>query len=163
MKKPQVAIIMGSNSDLPVMQEVGKTLEDFEIEYKMFILSAHRSPKETIKFARMATKKGFKIIIAGAGRAAHLPGVVASETTLPVIGVPLISEPLKGIDAFLSMWQMPQGVPVSVMAMGKSGAINAALTAAQILALENKKIRNKLLNYKKDLAKKVIESGKQLP
>ena len=163
MKKPQVAVVMGSNSDLPVMEEVGKTLEEFDIGYKMFILSAHRSPRETIKFARTASVKGFKIIIAGAGKAAHLPGIIATETTLPVIGVPLVSVPLKGLDAFMAMWQMPGGVPVSVMSIGKSGAINAALTAAQILALDSKKIRVKLKAFKKDLARKVKESNRQLP
>lgn len=163
MKKPQVAIVMGSHSDIPVMQEVGNILEEFNIDYKMFILSAHRSPRETMRFARTAGHKGFKVIIAGAGRAAHLPGVIASETILPVIGVPLAAKMFKGVDAFVSMWQMPRGVPVSVMAVGKSGAVNAGIAAAQILALENKKIRLKLQSYKNDLAKKVKESNKQLP
>ncbi len=163
MKKPQVAVVMGSHSDIPVMQEVGNILEEFNIDYKMFIFSAHRSPRETMRFARMAGHKGFKVIIAGAGRAAHLPGIIASETTLPVIGVPLATKMFKGVDAFVSMWQMPRGVPVSVMAVGKSGAVNAAITTAQILALENKKIRLKLQSYKNDLAKKVKESNKQLP
>ena len=163
MKKPQVAVVMGSHSDIPVMQEVGEVLDYFNIDYKMSILSAHRSPRETMRFARTATHKGFKVIIAGAGRAAHLPGIIAAETTLPVIGVPLASRMFKGLDAFVSMWQMPRGVPVSVMAAGKSGAVNAAITAAQILALENKKIRTKLQGYKIDLAQKVKESNKQLP
>jgi len=162
-KKPQVAVVMGSSSDLPVMEEVGKTLEEFNVEYKMFILSAHRSPGETVRFSRTASAKGFKIIITGAGKAAHLPGVIASETILPVIGVPLVSAPLKGLDAFVSMWQMPGGVPVSVMSIGKSGAINAALTAVRILALDSKKIQMKLKAFKKILAQKVKESNKQLP
>ncbi len=153
---------MGSNSDLPVMQEAARTLEDFGIEYKMFILSAHRSPKETSRFALTAVQKGFKVIIAGAGKAAHLPGIIAAETILPVIGVPLVSQPLKGFDALISMWQMPRGVPVSVMSIGKSGAVNAAIAAAQILAGDNKKIKNKLLAYKKNLSKEIRESNKKL-
>ena len=162
MRKPQVAIVMGSNSDLAVMQEAGRVLEEFGIEYKMHILSAHRTPRETVKFARGAAQKGFKVIIAGAGRAAHLPGVVASETILPVIGVPLVSGPFKGMDSFYAMWQMPKGIPVSVMSTGKSGAINAALTASQILAVDNKRIRLKLQAYKKALSDKVKKNNKDI-
>ncbi len=162
MKKPLVAIVMGSDTDLSVMEKAGKMLEYFNIEYKIFILSAHRGPKETMRFARTARAGGIKVIIAGAGKAAHLAGVIASETTLPVIGVPLASVPLKGIDAFISMWQMPKGVPVSVMSIGESGAVNAAITAAQILAVENKKISLKLQKYKQELVKKVKEANKNL-
>jgi len=150
--KAKVAIIMGSKSDLPVMSEAKKILRDFAIKADVHILSAHRTPLATINFAVSARKKGFKVIIAGAGGAAHLAGVVAAHTTLPVIGVPMATKQLKGIDSLFSTVQMPSGVPVATMAIGKSGAKNAAILAAQILSLEDAKLKKKLLAFKKKLA-----------
>ncbi len=153
MKKIEVAVVMGSKSDLPTMQEAIKTLNSFGIKSELKVLSAHRRPEATARFALTAEKKGIKVIIAGAGGAAALAGVIASHTTLPVIGVPIESRFLKGIDSLFSTVQMPSGVPVATMSIGVSGAKNAAFLAAQILALSDKKIQQKLKNYKKKLAK----------
>ena len=150
--KVKVAIIMGSKSDLPTMVEAEKMLRDFGIKPQVKILSAHRTPLATINFAVLAEKRGFKVIIAGAGGAAHLAGVIAAHTTLPVIGVPMQTLSLKGIDSLFSTVQMPSGVPVATMAIGKSGAKNAALLAVQILALEDKKLQKKLATFKRKLA-----------
>ena len=144
MKKPLVGIVMGSDSDLPVMQETAKILETFAIPYDITISSAHRSPDLTASYAKNAAKKGFKVIIAGAGAAAHLAGVIASKTILPVIGVPIDSSSLKGLDSLLSTVQMPSGVPVATMALGKTGAKNAAIFAIQILSLEYPELKKKL-------------------
>src|SRR6266498_1926629 len=119
--KPVVGIIMGSDSDLPIMQEAAKILKQFEIPYEIGVYSAHRSPHRTVEYVRTARSRGLKLIIAGAGSAAHLAGVTAAETTLPVIGVPIDSSPLSGLDALLATVQMPQGVPVATMAIGKAG------------------------------------------
>ncbi len=135
MDKTKVAVVMGSTSDQEVMQPALDTLNELGISYEVMVLSAHRTPDKTRSFARGAKKKGFKVIIAGAGGAAALPGFIASCTDLPVIGVPIASTTLAGLDALLSMVQMPSGVPVAVMAIGKSGAKNAALLAARILGL----------------------------
>ena len=159
---PQVAVIMGSDSDLPVMKEAVMQLKELGIPYELKILSAHRSPEETLKYARGAKKKGLKVIIAGAGGAAHLAGVVASHTTLPVIGVPLENSPLKGIDALCATVQMPSGVPVATMAMGLSGARNAGILAGEILALGDKKIDRKLVQLKKEMALKIKKKNKNL-
>ncbi len=131
--KPKVLIIMGSDSDLPIMEEAEKVLKKFKIPYDTTVASAHRSPKRTVKLTTEAEKKGIEVIIAGAGSAAHLAGVIAAHTILPVIGVPIDSSPLKGIDALFSTVQMPPGIPVATMAIGKAGAKNAAILAAQIL------------------------------
>ncbi len=160
-KKPVVSIIMGSDSDLPMMQEAAVVLDKFKISYEMKILSAHRSPALTASFARGARKKGIRVIIAGAGGAAHLAGVVAAHTTLPVIGVPMESK-LNGLDSLLSMVQMPSGIPVATVAVGKSGAANAAILAAEMLALSDKAIEKKLEQHKKDLVKKVEEKNRCL-
>ena len=152
MSKPEVAVVMGSKSDLPVMERTCKMLEHFGIAYTTSILSAHRNPNKTRDFARAAARHGFKVIIAGAGMAAHLPGAIASETTLPVIGVPLAGSPLSGMDALHSMVQMPSGVPVATLAIGEAGATNAAILAAQILALQKPALRKKLRAYKRRLA-----------
>ncbi len=157
-----VGVIMGSDSDLPVMQEAVAQLKELGISFEVKILSAHRSPGETIKYAREARDKGLKVIIAGAGGAAHLAGVVASHTTLPVIGVPLEGSPLKGIDALCATVQMPAGVPVATMGIGKSGAKNAAILAGEILAIKDKKIEGKLTHLKKDMANKIIKKNKSL-
>ena len=148
-----VAVIMGSTSDKPIMAECTRYLEYFGIEYKELILSAHRTPDETAQFARQAEKNGFKLIIAGAGMAAHLPGVIAAHTTLPVIGVPLSGSALNGVDALYSIVQMPSGVPVATCAIGKAGAINAAVLAAEILGLQENKIKQKIIEFKKQGSK----------
>lgn len=156
-----ISIIMGSDSDLPIMQETAKILKSFNIKYEMKILSAHRTPDAVRNYVKISEKKGFKIFIAGAGAAAHLPGVIASHTFLPVIGVPLGSE-LKGLDSLFSIVQMPKGVPVATMAIGKAGAINAAILAAEILAIKDKKIKQRLQNYRKKMVKQVLSKSKLL-
>ncbi|MCD6153053.1 MAG: 5-(carboxyamino)imidazole ribonucleotide mutase [Syntrophobacterales bacterium] len=150
-----VSIVMGSDSDLPVMKEAIAILDDFNISYEVFLTSAHRSPERTAKFAREAANKGIKVIIAGAGAAAHLAGVIASQTTLPVIGVPIDATSLNGLDALLSTAQMPGGVPVAVMAIGKAGAKNGAFMAVRILALYNEDLREKLNAYIETMAKDI--------
>lgn len=162
MAKPVVGILMGSDSDLPVMQEAGVMLQEFGIEYEMTIASAHRTPKKVLEYSSSAEKRGLKVIIAGAGWAAHLAGVVASQTTLPVIGVPIDSSALKGIDALLSTVQMPGGVPVATMSLGKAGAKNAGIFAAQILAAMDVKIANRLKVYKVEMEREVEEKAKRL-
>src|SRR5499425_2293797 len=133
--KPLIGIIMGSDSDLPVMQEAVKVLQQFGVPYEIGVYSAHRSPHRTAEYVRSARERGLKLIIAGAGASAHLAGVTAAETTIPVIGVPIDSSPLSGFDALMSTVQMPPGVPVATMGVGKSGATNAGIIAVQILAL----------------------------
>ncbi len=154
-KKPIVAVIMGSDSDLPVMNEAAAVLDGNKIPYVVKILSAHRSPDDVAIFARGAKKSGLKVIIAGAGGAAHLAGVVASFTTLPVIGVPMETKELKGVDSLFSVVQMPSGVPVATVTIGKTGAKNAAILATQILALSDKKLEKKLGELKRSLAEGV--------
>ena len=160
--KPVVGIVMGSDSDLAVMEEAGKVLDSFGVRYEITITSAHRSPKKTRDYIRSAEEKGIKIIIAGAGWAAHLAGVIAAETTMPVIGVPINSSPLLGLDSILSTLQMPSGIPVATMALGKGGAKNAAILAVQILAIGDKSLQKKLKSYKKRLAEKVEEKDSKL-
>lgn len=143
----KVAILMGSASDREVMQDAEKALAYFGIESKTFILSAHRNPDETAEFAKNAEAEGYSAIIAGAGMAAHLPGVLASLTLLPVIGVPLAGSALNGIDALYSIVQMPKGIPVGTMAIGKAGAINAAVFAARLLSLQDDDIKQKLTAF----------------
>ena len=162
MKKAVVGIVLGSDSDLSTMKESAKMLERFDVPYEMTISSAHRSPKRTIDYAKRAEKKGLKVLIVGAGGAAHLAGVIAAHTALPVIGVPMHTEVLKGKDSLYSTMQMPKGVPVATMAIGKSGATNAAIMAIEILALGNAKIRKELKRYKADLAKDVEKKGRRL-
>jgi len=144
----KVAIVLGSQSDEPIMAICEETLKYFDITSKTFILSAHRTPDHTVKFAKEAENNGFAVIIAAAGMAAHLPGVIASHTTLPVIGVPLSSSALAGLDALYSIVQMPKGVPVATMAIGQAGGANAAIYAAQILALYHPEIADKLRDFK---------------
>ena len=150
-----VSVVMGSDSDLPVMTEATKILEEFDIGHELILTSAHRSPARTTKFAESAASRGVKVIIVGAGAAAHLAGVIASQTTLPVIGVPIDATSLHGLDALLSTVQMPGGIPVATMAIGKAGAKNAALFAVRLLALENKKINTALLAYIEKMARDV--------
>ncbi len=158
----KVWVAMGSDSDLPVMEEALKMLREFGIPFEVDITSAHRTPEVTAGRARNAEKHGFGAIILGAGHAAHLAGVVAAHTTLPVIGVPLASSALQGIDSLLSTVQMPGGVPVATMAIGKSGAMNAGIFAAQILATGDPILRRRLQAYKSRLAEKVIEKNRAL-
>jgi phosphoribosylaminoimidazole carboxylase PurE protein len=162
MTKPMVGILMGSDSDLPVMQEAGVMLREFGIEYEMTIASAHRTPKKVLEYSQSAERRGLKVIIAGAGWAAHLAGVIASQTTLPIIGVPIDSSALKGIDALLSTVQMPGGVPVATMSLGKAGAKNAGIFAAQIVALSDVKVANRLKVYKVEMEQDIEEKAKKL-
>lgn len=148
--KKEVIIIMGSKSDKTVMSAAEKVLKKFGVHYDVIISSAHRNPDKTRKIAKDSVKKGYKVIIAGAGYAAHLAGAIASGTILPVIGVPLASSPLGGLDALYSTIQMPSGVPVACMGIGESGAKNAAIFAVEILALENKKYRKKIEDMRKE-------------
>lgn len=165
MKKksePKVGILMGSDSDLEVMREAETRLDYFGIPYETRILSAHRSPLQTVEYAQSASKRGIEVIIVGAGGGAHLGGVVAAYTTLPVIGVPIDSSSLKGIDALLSTVQMPAGVPVATMAIGKGGAANAAIFAAEILARRDEEVADKLVRFKEELAEGVEEKDRKL-
>ncbi|HBO84624.1 MAG: 5-(carboxyamino)imidazole ribonucleotide mutase [Deltaproteobacteria bacterium GWC2_42_11] len=162
MVKSLVGILMGSDSDMPVMKESVKVLKEFGIPYEITISSAHRSPKRTSEYARTASDRGIKVIIAGAGNAAHLAGFIAAETTLPVIGVPIDSSSLKGLDALLSTVQMPGGVPVAGMAIGKAGAKNAGIFAVQILAAHDKELAKRLKGYKERLAREVEEKAKNM-
>jgi len=158
--KPQVLIVMGSDSDLPVMEGAVELLKKLHIPYEMTIASAHRTPERVMRLALAAEDRGIEVIIAGAGMAAHLAGVVAAYTLIPVIGVPIDSSPLKGIDALLSIAQMPPGVPVAAMAVGKAGAINAAVFSAQILARKDKKIAKRLRDFRKERADEVESKAK---
>ncbi|MEK6527702.1 MAG: 5-(carboxyamino)imidazole ribonucleotide mutase [Nitrospirota bacterium] len=160
--KPKVLIIMGSDSDLPIMEETEKILKEFKIPYDITIASAHRSPKRTVKLAIEAEKRGIEVIIAGAGAAAHLAGVIAAHTILPVIGVPIDSSPLKGVDALFSTVQMPPGIPVAAMAIGKAGAKNAAILAAQILRTKNPYLAKTLRAYKIKMSKEVLKKASRI-
>ncbi len=162
MSNPLVSIVMGSDSDLEVMKEAAKALDQFGIGYEIDITSAHRSPQRTSRFSREAAGRGIKVIIAGAGGAAHLAGVIAAETTLPVIAVPIASTPLNGLDSLLAMVQMPAGIPVATVAIGKPGATNAGILAAQILALADPVLAAKLEQHKKKLADGVADKSRKL-
>ena len=156
----KVAIIMGSDSDLSVMMEAADKLKQFDIPYEVHIISAHRTPAAAEEFAAGAIDNGFGVIIAGAGKAAHLGGVLAAYTTLPVIGVPIKTSMMGGLDSLLSMVQMPSGVPVATVAV--NGAANAAILAAQMLAISDKAVQDKLTTYKDDMAQTVIEKDAKL-
>lgn len=157
-KKPVVGIIMGSKSDMPVMEKALAHLEQFKVPYEVKIVSAHRTPDFMAKYAKGARKNGIKIIISGAGGAAHLPGMVASYTTLPVIGVPINITSLKGLDSFLSILQMPKGVPVATVAI--DNAENAALLAVRMLAINSKRLSDALVVFAKTQKKKILSSNK---
>lgn len=160
--KEQVAVLMGSDSDWPVMQETVRTLEEFGVSAHVEVLSAHRTPGRAAEFSSGAAARGIRVIIAAAGSAAHLAGVVAAHTTLPVIGVPMKGGALEGLDALLATVQMPAGIPVATVALGKPGASNAALLAVQILALGDAKLRGKLVAHKHTLKRKVAEANRRL-
>jgi len=161
-QKPLVGIIMGSDTDLPVMTETAKTLKKFGVPFELDITSAHRSPARTSEYARSAISRGLKVIIVGAGGAAHLAGVVAAETTLPVLGVPMATTTLAGLDSLLSTVQMPGGVPVACTAIGKPGAINAAIFAVEIIATADAALALKLAEHKENLVRSVAEKSEKV-
>ena len=160
--KALVAVLMGSDSDAPVMGGCARVLEDYGIPYEARVLSAHRTPDATVRYVRAAEKRGLRVIVAGAGGAAHLAGVVAAHTTLPVIGVPLASSPLSGFDSLLSTVQMPPGVPVATVGVGPMGAANAAHLAAEMLALGDAELRRKLRERRQRMAAEVLAKSKDL-
>lgn len=162
MEKPLVSIIMGSDSDFDIMSEAVKQLADFGIAHEVKVLSAHRSPQLVTKFCSEIRQRGIKVVIAGAGGAAHLAGAVAAHTTVPVIGVPIDSSSLKGLDSLLATVQMPSGIPVATVAIGKAGAANAGILAAQILALHSPDLQSKLEKHKEKLANSVVEKNIRL-
>jgi 5-(carboxyamino)imidazole ribonucleotide mutase len=162
MSNPTVLIVMGSDSDVPTMQETAKVLTEFGVPFEIRISSAHRSPQRTAQLAHEAAGRGIQLIIAAAGMAAHLAGVVAAETTLPVIGVPMGGGPLSGMDALYATVQMPGGIPVATMAIGKAGAKNAALFAVQILSLSDPSLRDKFAAYRANMAVEVEQKDAAL-
>lgn len=159
-KNKRVGIVMGSSSDLPVMKEAAKILKEFGINYEINIVSAHRTPGDLYEYGKTAVERGIEVIIAGAGGAAHLPGMMASLTALPVIGVPVKTKSLKGIDSLLSIVQMPKGVPVATVAI--DGAANAGLLAVQILGVKDQEIMQKVIAYKEKMEHEVIESRRKI-
>lgn len=158
-KQPDVGIIMGSQSDWPTMKEAADILSEFGVEHEKKVVSAHRTPDLMFEYAKSARDRGLKVIIAGAGGAAHLPGMVASLTTLPVLGVPVKSRALSGLDSLLSIVQMPGGIPVGSLAIGESGAKNAGLLAVRILAIDSAELAKKLHEFHQQQEKKVLESS----
>lgn len=159
---PKVGLVLGSKSDIATFKEAQELLAAFNIECKLHILSAHRSPEQTTRFAKAAEQNGLEVIIAGAGGAAHLPGIIAAHTSLPVIGVPIAASALSGWDSLLSICQMPKGVPVATMAVGQAGAINAALLTAQILAIKHTYLKQKLKRLKDTMEQKVAFSAPEI-
>jgi phosphoribosylaminoimidazole carboxylase PurE protein len=160
--QPLVGIVMGSDTDLPLMTETALTLKKFGVPFEVEITSAHRSPARTSEYARTAVARGLKVIIVGAGGASHLAGVIAAETILPVIGVPMATTTLAGLDALLSTVQMPSGVPVACTAIGKPGAINAAIYAVEIIATSDPELARKLADHKEQLARSVAEKSEKV-
>lgn len=158
----KVGIVMGSDSDLPVMQGVAAVLEEFGVEYEMTVASAHRSPERAGRYARTAAERGLDVLVAGAGGAAHLAGVLAAESTLPVIAVPLASSPLSGFDALLASVQMPPGVPVAVVSVGPWGARNAGILAVQIIARRVPRLREAMIRHKEKLVEGVVKKARAL-
>src|SRR6202795_4419645 len=161
-KEVRVGVLMGSDTDLPVMSEAGKVLDKFGIGYEMEVMSAHRTPVRAHEYATTAQSRGLKVVIAAAGAAAHLAGVIAAGTTLPVIGVPMATSPLHGLDALLATVQMPGGIPVATMAIDKAGATNAAIFAAEILGTSDPEIARRLVEHKKDVVRGVAEKNARL-
>jgi phosphoribosylaminoimidazole carboxylase PurE protein len=162
LRKPLVGVVMGSDSDLPVVQACLETLEEFDIPYEVRVLSAHRTPEQTHQYASTARLNGLRILVAAAGGAAHLAGVLASLTTLPVIGIPILTPTLGGADSLYSTVQMPAGIPVATVSIGGPGATNAALLAAEILALSDEALHHRLLQYRADLRRSVAEKNERL-
>ena len=160
--RPVVAVVMGSDSDLAVMSETTRVLDEFGVAHEVQIISAHRTPDRCRSFARGAAGRGIKVIVAGAGKAAHLAGVIAAHTSLPVIGVPIDSSSLQGLDSLLSTVQMPPGIPVATMALGKAGARNAGIFAAQMLALGDPELAGRIDQFKKDMASDVERKAEKL-
>lgn len=160
--KPLVGIVMGSDSDLEIMQKTASVLKKFDVPYEMTVASAHRSPQRASEYAKSAMERGIKVIIAGAGHAAHLAGAMSAYTILPIIGIPIDSSALKGLDSLLSTVQMPPGIPVATVSIGKPGAVNAGILAIQILALSDNRLQSKLVDYKHELAKQVEEKAKKI-
>ncbi len=159
---PVVGILMGSDSDLPTMQEAAKVLEEFGVPHELHICSAHRTPERLRRYARQAERRGLRVLIAGAGGAAHLAGVLAAQLTLPVVGIPMESGPLHGLDALLSTVQMPGGIPVATVAIGRAGARNAALLAVEILALSDSALRRRLRQHRAHLAAEVAAKDRRV-
>lgn len=162
MSDPQVSIVMGSDSDLETMKEATRILDEFGVSFEIQVLSAHRSPELVADFAKKLRQRGVSVVIAGAGGAAHLAGVVAAHTTLPVIGVPINSTPLNGLDSLLATVQMPSGIPVATVAIGPSGAANAGILAVQIMAVGSKTLQEKLVKHKVNLQDSVIRKNQKL-
>jgi len=160
--KPMVGVVMGSTSDADVMKGATETLKELQIPYEARVISAHRTPKQAQEYASTAAERGLQVIIAGAGWAAHLAGFMAAHTTLPVIGVPIDSSPLQGLDALLATVQMPPGIPVATVSLGKGGAKNAAVLAAEILALKDAPIAERLSAYREKLTREVLEKSRVL-
>lgn len=161
-RRPQVGVIMGSDTDLPVMRETIKILKEFGVLFEVEVTSAHRSPQRTHAYATTAAARGLKVIIVGAGGASHLAGVIAAETTLPVIAVPVVTTPLAGLDALYSTVQMPAGIPVGVMAVDKPGARNAAIFAVEIIALSDARLGRRLRQHKEALARSVADKSARI-
>ncbi len=162
MSNPLVGILMGSDSDFEIMKESAKVLKDFGVPFEVVVTSAHRTPERTLEYAKSARDRGLKVLIVGAGMAAHLAGVIAAKTIIPVIGVPINSSSLNGIDALYSTLQMPSGIPVGTMAIGKAGAKNAALYAIQMLALSDENLQKKLDDFRQEFEKVVVEREKKV-
>lgn len=158
-KTPLVGILMGSDNDYDIMVESAKVLKQFDVPFEMIVSSAHRTPERTNEYVRGARNRGIKVLIAGAGAAAHLAGVVAAETTLPVIAVPIDATSMRGLDALLAMVQMPAGIPVATMAIGSAGARNAGIFAARILATEDAELQQRLVEFKREMAAGVIKKS----
>jgi phosphoribosylaminoimidazole carboxylase PurE protein len=161
-KNPLVGIMMGSDNDYDIMVEAAKVLRQLDVPFEMIVSSAHRTPERTAEYVRGASERGLKVLIAGAGAAAHLAGVVAAETTLPVIAVPIDATSLQGLDALLAMVQMPAGIPVATMAIGAAGSRNAGIFAARILALENGELAQRLDTFKQEMAEGVLKKSDRL-
>lgn len=162
MSDTRISVVMGSDTDLPIMEEAAKVLKEFGVGYEMIISSAHRSPDATSEFAKNVASRGVKVIIAGAGYSAHLAGAIAAYTVIPVIGVPLAVSPLQGVDALLAMGQMPSGIPVATVTIGKAGAKNAALLAIEILALSDASLTKKLLENRKKMVEGIKDKNKKI-
>ncbi|MBD1400169.1 5-(carboxyamino)imidazole ribonucleotide mutase [Pelovirga terrestris] len=160
--KPLVGILMGSDNDYEVMAETGRALKQFDIPFEMIVSSAHRTPERTADYVRSARERGLRVLIAGAGAAAHLAGVVAAETTLPVIAVPIDATSLRGLDALLAMVQMPAGIPVATMAIGPAGARNAGLFAVRMLATTDSRLEHKLDEFRQEMADGVVRKSEKL-